>query len=182
MSQSYSAFQSTWSMILYNNAPDRYQLLRTSSIYYTYEGYLINYELDRNDHNQTVSCVLIEQQSQPKTIINITRPERFNVQFKAYLRGEYYFIRSFHSHSSIVINCEEFDGNPNPFYSLIWSLNGDDRTLLNRTKHGRYAIADATWRHRGKDVMRKRTIFSHISAAGSLLRLFLTSGLQMLAV
>ena len=81
-----------------------------------------------------------------------------DIQYKAYLRGSYYFIRSFNSYSSIEINCEEFNGNPKPVYTLLWILNGKNRTLLNKTKHGRYYINNATWRNRGEDSNENRKI------------------------
>ena len=138
-------------MIIYNNDPDHYQLLPSSSISYTYEAYLFNYELHQNDHNQTVSCRLIQQDFEPIIILNVTLTNILNIEYKAYLVGNYYVTRSFNTHSSIEINCEEFNGNPKPVYSLIWMLNGEHRTLLNRTKYGRYYIDNATWQHRGKD-------------------------------
>jgi hypothetical protein len=132
-------------MIIYNNDPDHYELL-SSSTSYTYKAYLLNYELNRNDHHQTVSCALIQQ----LVIHNVTLVNKLNIKYKAYLRGNYYFTRSFNAYSSIEINCEEFDGNPEPIYTLIWRLNGENQILLNKTKHGRYFIENATWRHRGK--------------------------------
>jgi hypothetical protein len=39
------------------------------------------------------------------------------------------FTRSFNSYSSIEINCEEFDANPKPTYTLIWTLNGENQIL-----------------------------------------------------
>ncbi|CAF0739214.1 unnamed protein product [Rotaria sordida] len=145
-----SLFSSIWFMIIYNNDPDYYQLLSSSSsISYIYTAYLFNYELNQNDHNQTVSCALIQQDLKQIIILNVTLIDILNIEYKAYLYGNYYFIRSFNSYSSIEINCEEFHGNPKPVYSLIWMLNGENRTLLNKTKHGRYFIDNATWRHRG---------------------------------
>lgn len=145
--QTRSLFFSTWSIIIYNNDPDYYQLLSSSSTSYTYIASLFNYELNRNDHNQTISCALIQQQT---LIQNITLTNQFNVRYKAYLRGNYYFTRSFNAYSSIEINCEEFNANPKPVYTLLWILNGENRTLLNKSKHGRYFIPNATWRNRGK--------------------------------
>jgi hypothetical protein len=150
--KSRSLFLSIWHMIIYNNDPDHYQLLSSSSSNsYTYTGYLSNYELNQNDHNQTVSCALIQQKTQHTILLNVTLSNVFNIEYKAYLRGNYYFTRSFNAYSSIEINCEEFDANPKPVYTLIWILNGENQTLLNRTKYGRYFIDNATWRHRGKD-------------------------------
>ncbi len=145
--QTRSLFLFTWHMIIYNNDPDYYQLLSSSSTSYTYIASLFNYELNRNDHNQTLSCALIQQQT---VIHNITRTNQLNVKYKAYLRGNYYFTRSFNAYSSIEINCEEFHANPKPVYTLLWILNEENRTLLNKTKHGRYFIQNATWRNRGK--------------------------------
>jgi hypothetical protein len=145
--------QSLWPMLIYNNAPDRYQLVylsRSVLPFYTYESYLVDYELNRNDHHQTVSCVFTDYLSQSATIINITQSHVIHVEFKAHLYGHYYFTRSFNSHSSIDIDCEEFDGNPKPVYTLLWMLNGENRTLLNKATRGHYTIPDATWRHRGK--------------------------------
>ena len=153
-----SLFLSTWSMILYNNDPDLYRLLSSSSTSYTYTASLWNYELNRNDHNQSISCALIQQQTM---IQNVTLISQFNVRYKAYLHGNYYFTRSFNAYSSIEINCEEFNANPKPVYTLLWVLNGENRTLLNKTKHGRYFIENATWRNRGKHCF--FTIFSIIS-------------------
>jgi len=151
--KSRSLFLSTWYMIIYNNDPDYYQLLSSSSSSnsYTYIAYLFNYELNRNDHNQTVSCAFLQQKSQQIVIHNVTLTNKLNIEYKAYLRGHYYFIRSFNAYSLIEINCEEFDANPQPVYTLIWILNGENQTLLNKTKHGRYFINNATWRHRGKE-------------------------------
>ncbi|CAF0745801.1 unnamed protein product [Rotaria sp. Silwood1] len=147
--QTRSLFSSTWFMIIYNNDPDHYQLLSSSSISYIYTAYLFNYELNQNDHNQTVSCALIQQDLKQIVILNVTLTDILNIEYKAYLYGNYYFTRSFNSYSSIEINCEEFNGNPKPVYSLIWMLNGENQTLLNKTKYGRYFINNATWRHRG---------------------------------
>ncbi|CAF2852483.1 unnamed protein product [Rotaria sp. Silwood2] len=144
-----SVFSSTWFMIIYNNDPDHYQLLSSSSSAHIYTAYLFNYELNQNDHNQTVSCSLIQQNLKQIVILNVTLIDILNIEYKAYLYGNYYFTRSFNSYSSIEINCEEFDGNPKPVYSLIWMLNSENRTLLNKTKHGRYFIDNANWRHRG---------------------------------
>jgi hypothetical protein len=148
--QSRSLFLFTWYMIIYNTDPDYYQLLPSSSSSYIYSAYLINYELNRNDHKQRISCALIEQKLHQTVLVNVTLSEILNVEYKAYLRGNYYFTRSFNVYSSIEINCEEFDGNPKPVYTLIWILNGNNQTLLNKTKYGRYVIENATWRHRGK--------------------------------
>jgi hypothetical protein len=149
--KSRSLFFSTWYMIIYNNDPDHYQLFSSSSNSYTYIAYLFNYELNRNDHNQTISCTFIQEKSQQIIIHNITLINKLNIEYKAYLRGNYYFTRSFNTYSSIEINCEEFDANPKPFYTLIWTLNGENQILLNKTMYGRYFINNATWQHRGKD-------------------------------
>lgn len=138
-------------MIIYNNDPDHYQLVSSSSISYTYTAYLFNYELNQNDHQQTAYCALVEQDLKQTVLLNVTLTNVFNIEYKAYLYGNYYFTRSFNSYSSIEINCEEFRGNPNPIYTLIWILNGVNRTLLNKSKHGQYFINNATWRHRGKE-------------------------------
>lgn len=137
-------------MIIYNTDPDQYQLLPSSSTSYTYIASLWNYELNRNDHNQTVSCVLLKQQSQQIVIHNQTLPQPLNITYKAFLRGNYYFTRSFNAYSSIEINCDEFNGNPPPVYTLIWMSNNHNQTLFNQSKHGRYLIVNATWRNRGK--------------------------------
>jgi hypothetical protein len=153
--QSRSIFFSSWYMIIYNTDPDHYQLLPSSSssspISYTYISYLVNYELNRNDHNQTISCAFIQEKSQQIILHNISLINKLNIEYKAYLRGNYYFTRSFNAYSLIEINCEEFDGNPKPIYTLIWILNGEYHILLNKTKYGRYFIHNATWKHRGKD-------------------------------
>jgi len=156
--QSRSLFLSIWYMIIYNNAPDHYQLLSASSNSYMYIAYLFNYELNKNDHNQSVSCTLIQQESQQTVLLNTTRTDLLNIEYRAYLRGNYYFTRSFNAHSSIEINCEEFDANPKAVYTLIWILNEKNHTLLNKTNHGRYLIDNATWRHRGKDFHYSRFI------------------------
>jgi hypothetical protein len=143
-------------MIIYNNDPDLYQLLSSSSTSYTYTASLVNYELNRNDHNQSISCSLIQQQIM---IQNVTLINQLNVRYKAYLRGNYYFTRSFNAYSSIEINCEEFNANPKPVYTLLWILNGENRTLLNKTKHGRYFIENATWRNRGRHCFYHRLCF-----------------------
>jgi hypothetical protein len=135
-------------MIIYNNDPNHYQLIPSSATSYTYTAYLSNYELHQNDHNQTVSCTLIQQQT---VLLNNTLSQELNIEYKAFLRGNYYFTRSFTAYSSIEINCEEFDANPKPVYTLIWTLNGEVKTLLNKTTYGRYLIDNATWRHRGRD-------------------------------
>ena len=139
-------------MIIYNNDPDSYQLLSSSSTSYTYTAYLFNYELNRNDHNQTVSCLILQQNLEQYVINNISLIEQLNIEYKAYLRGNYYFIHSFNTYSSIEINCEEFDGNPPPVYTLIWTLNEKNQTLFNKNKHGRYLIQNATWEQRGKQI------------------------------
>ncbi|CAF1071414.1 unnamed protein product [Adineta steineri] len=149
MEQSRSIFLSTWYMIIYNNDPDSYELLSLSSNSYLYKAYILNYELNRNDHNQTVSCMLIQQELQQIVMLNFTRKDLLNIEYKAYLRGNYYFIRSFNAYSSIEINCEEFDANPKAVYTLIWILNERNQTLLNKTHHGRYLIDNATWQNRG---------------------------------
>ncbi|CAF1014783.1 unnamed protein product [Adineta steineri] len=149
MEQSRSLFLSTWYMIIYNNDPDFYELLSLSSNSYQYKAYIFNYELNRNDHNQTVSCMLIQQELQQIVMLNFTRIDLLNIEYKAYLRGSYYFIRSFNAYSSIEINCEEFDANPKAVYTLIWILNERNQTLLNKTHHGRYLIDNATWQNRG---------------------------------
>ncbi|CAF3387509.1 unnamed protein product [Rotaria sp. Silwood1] len=145
-------------MIIYNNDPDHYQLLSSSSISYIYTAYLFNYELNQNDHNQTVSCALIQQDLKQIVILNVTLTDILNIEYKAYLYGNYYFTRSFNSYSSIEINCEEFNGNPKPVYSLIWMLNGENQTLLNKTKYGRYFINNATWRHRDEEKYKRRSV------------------------
>ncbi|CAM4755038.1 unnamed protein product [Rotaria magnacalcarata] len=149
--QAGSLFSSMWYMIIYNNDADHYQLRSSTSVSYSYTAYLVNYELNKNDHNQTVLCTLIQQNLKPTVLLNATLPAVLNIQYKTYLYGNYYFTRSFNSYSSIEINCEEFDGNPKPMYTLIWMLNGENRTLLNKTQHGKYIIDSATWRNRGKD-------------------------------
>lgn len=136
-------------MIIYNNDPDYSQLLSLSTTCYTFRNYLFNYELNRNDHNQSISCLLIEQKSQQILLKNLTLKSQFNIEYKTYLRGNYYFIHSFNPYSTIEINCEEFDGNPKPIYSLIWLLNEKYEILLNKTKYGKYIIHNATWQHRG---------------------------------
>lgn len=146
-----SKFFSIWYMIIYNNDPDDQQLHFNSSNLFIYTNYLLNYELNRNDHNQTVTCTLIEQRFQQQILWHhIQLEKRLSIEYKAYLVGNYYFIRSFNSYSTIEINCEEFDGNPRPIYSLIWSLNRQHRILLNRTSYGRYVLVDTTWQNRGK--------------------------------
>ena len=148
-------------MIIYNNAPDQYQLLPSSSTSYIYSASLWNYELNRNDHNQIVSCVLLEQQI---FIHNQTLFPPLNVIYKAVLRGKYYFTRSFSAYSSIEINCEQFDSNPPPVHTLVWMLNDQNQTLFNRTKQGRFQITNATWRNRGKYCsIQRRYISFHLS-------------------
>ena len=137
-------------MILYNHDPDQYQLLDSSSTSYTYIASLLHYEFDRNDHNQTISCALIEQQSEQIVIHNKTLQHQLNVTYKAYLHGSYYSTRSFNAFSSIEINCEVFHANPSPVYTLVWMLNDRNQTLFNQSKQGRYFITNATWRNRGK--------------------------------
>lgn len=139
-------------MIIYNNNPDDYQLIRLStSSSYRFSGAVLHYQLDRDDHRQNVTCSLFEHQSRPILLRETTSIHPLNITYKAYLRGEYYFTRSFPSHSSIEIHCDEFDGNPTPLYTLLWSLNEINRTLLNKSLNGRYVISDATWRHRGNE-------------------------------
>ena len=156
--QSRSVFLSTWYMIIYNNDPNHYQLHSLSSTSYTYTAYLFNYELNQNDHNQILSCTLIQQEAQPTVVLKTTLSSVLNIEYKACLRGSYYFSRSFDAHSSIEINCEEFDANPKPVYTLIWILNGDNQTLLNKTNYGRYFIDNATWRHRGRNSFYQRIV------------------------
>ncbi|CAF1485921.1 unnamed protein product [Adineta ricciae] len=145
-----STLLSTWYMTIYSHDSDRYELSPLSSNSYSYAANLLNYDLDRNDHNQHVSCMLLQQEFQTtKAILNTSLPTILNVEYKAYLRGNYYFTRSFNSYSLIEINCEEFDGNPKPVYTLIWFLNGENQTLLNQSQHGRYFIENATWHQRG---------------------------------
>ncbi|UJR33073.1 hypothetical protein I4U23_020532 [Adineta vaga] len=153
-----STLLSTWYMIVYNNDPDHYQLLPLSSNSYRYTASLLNYELNRNDHNQHVSCTLFQQELQST---NVTLSKDLNIEYKAYLRGNYYFIRSFNSYSSIEINCEEFDANPKAIYTLIWVLNGQNQTLLNQTIYGRYLIKNATWHHRGNYMCLAENYLNH---------------------
>lgn len=137
-------------MIIYNHDPDQYQLLDSSSTSFTYIASILHYELDRNDHNQTISCTLIEQQIKPIIIHTQTLCQSLNVTYKAYLHGSYYSTRSFNAFSSIEINCEVFNANPSPVYTLIWMFNDRNQTLFNQTKQGRYIITNATWRNRGR--------------------------------
>lgn len=141
--------RSIWFMIVYNNDAETYDLINYGLNSFGYTGHVLNYELDRTDNNETISYLLIEHLSQPITIINITQLYKFNVQYKASARENTYFTYSFSSQSIIKINCEQFDANPAPLYSLIWTLNGRTNFLLNYTKHGRYVIENGTWTQRG---------------------------------
>lgn len=147
------SLRSRWSMIIHNNRADRYELLAVSPSKFRLIGSLLHYEIDRSDHRENVTCTLFGHRPQPLIIAQTTSIRSFNVKYEVSLRGEYFFVRSFPSHSAIEINCEEFDGNPPPLYTLVWNLNGINRTLFNKTKRGKFFIADATWRHRGRNFL-----------------------------
>ena len=99
------SLRSRWSMIIHNNRADRYELLAIAPSKFRLIGSLLHYEIDRSDHRANVTCAVFEHRPQPLLIAQTTSIRSLNVKYEVFLRGEYFFVRSFPSHSAIEINC-----------------------------------------------------------------------------
>ncbi|CAF0771994.1 unnamed protein product [Didymodactylos carnosus] len=151
-------------LTIYDNDPDYKDILKDSFSEWYYYRAILQYTIDVNDHNKNVICLLQQQQQkqqqqQQQTSLLSTENQslttlksisyQLQIQYKAYLKGNYHFIKSFDSNQDILINCKEFDANPKPLYTLTRNLNKEKEIIFKNSQQGIYLITNATWKHRG---------------------------------